>query len=122
MRKVKYTAVVLTPESRELLLTLFPPLEGYEPIAHHMTICMGGWNRPERIGEKICLQVVGFDCDSKVSAVKIMGGGDLSQNETPHVTISVNRRNGGKPVMSNDLNNWTKIHPFLIEGIIEEVC
>jgi hypothetical protein len=122
MRKVKYTAVVLTPESRELLLTLFPPLEGYEPIAHHMTICMGEWDKPEMIGRKVLLTVVGFDCDSKVSAVEIGAGGGFSKNGTPHVTISVNRGNGGKPVMSNDLKNWTKIHPFLIEGIIEEVC
>jgi hypothetical protein len=56
----------------------------------------------------------------KVVAVKVESE-IKTQNKIPHITIAVNRMEGGKPVMSNDITEWSPIYPFEVEGKVEEI-
>jgi hypothetical protein len=117
----KYSAVVLDNKSNAKLLEMIPVPEGWEKIAHHMTITMGGLENKELIGERINMRVTEMAGNDKVIAVKVET--DVpSKNEIKHITVAVNRDAGGKPVMSNSLDNWRQIKtPFFISGVIEEI-
>jgi len=121
-----YTAVVLTDESRELLIDKFRFLipEDFEIIAHHMTMYMGP-ARPEdkeRLGEFTTMAVLSYAMDDKVIAVGVSPWHVETDNKIPHITIAVNRKAGGKPVMSNKLKDWKPVFStFRIRGRIEEV-
>lgn len=123
MNFISYSAVVLDDKSRAKLLKVFGELvpEGWETIAHHMTITMGGL--PEHLkkfnGTTVRLTVDSVGYDDKVIALGVTGF--ESKNKQPHITLAVNRSNGGKPVMSNNLTNWTKIPRINITGRITEV-
>lgn len=98
--------------------------DGWEWIAHHMTIQLGELPetlRHEMLGEQVNLQVVSLGMDDKVMAIGV--DGYWSKNKTPHVTLAVNRANGGKPVMSNHISTelWKpyKINA-LLSGVVEE--
>ena len=41
-------------------------------------------------------------------AIAVKVDGYPSKNPIPHITLAVNRAQGGKPVMSNDIKNWEK--------------
>ena len=44
-----------------------------------------------------------------------------SKNEIKHITLAVNRKNGGKPFLSNKLKQWSPTNPLTLKGIIKEV-
>lgn len=114
---IMYTALVLDKESREALLRYVLPIEGWEMLAHHMTIEFPADTHP-LLGKEVCVEATHWACDEKVIAVRISDAG-LSRNKTPHVTIAVNRENGGKPVMSNNLNNWMMLRaPLTLFGTV----
>lgn len=119
-----YTAVVLDERSQNALRSVFSHFAdfGWELICHHMTIEFGADSHPEE-GQQVILQVDTSACNDLVCAVGISKdcGGNLSTNEIPHVTVAVNREEGGKPVMSNDLSPWVRIEPITLVGTIE-VC
>ena len=123
--KVSYSGVVLTEESHSNLINKITP-KHQEVIAHHMTIKLGQLDGKDRqsIGQKVKLKVVSYASDEKVDAVGVeqIGNQPKSHNETPHITISVNRSAGGKPFHSNKLTNWELIgNAFEVEGIITEI-
>jgi len=91
-----------------------------------MTIKLGGLEdgcqekQDMEEGKKIHLNVVDYAMDDKVMAVGVKGYS--STNEKPHITIAVNRANGGKPYLSNKLTDWRKIgFSFELTGYVEEV-
>jgi len=114
MAKISYSAVVLTPEARQKLLDKLGDRipEGWEVVAHHVTITMGELP-PElkpSIGLPVALQASGFHVNDKVAAVEVSLPAELQpfvKNKHPHITIAVNRAGGGKPAMSNDLISKT---------------
>ena len=117
-----YTALVLTPESQHQLLSAMDPFllsEYDEPIAHHMTINMGSCKDASILGKKFSMEVIAIAHDDKVLAVKIETGCP-SQRPLKHITVAVNRKNGGKPVMSNDLTNWEPSSNLTLSGVVEE--
>jgi len=124
MGKVSYSAVVLDEKSHTRLIERFKDIipEGFEIIAHHMTINLGEIN-PEYekyLGMPIRLSVNDIAMDDKVIAVGV--NGFYSKNSKPHITLAVNRKAGGKPVMSNYLTNWQSLkRPLLISGKVTEV-
>ncbi len=124
MPNVKYSAVVLTNKSRDVLLKKIKPVHN-DVIAHHMTIKMGELKENDRefLGREVVLEVTAHAIDDKVQAVMVaqVSPQPTSKNKIPHITISVNRANKGKPVMSNDLSNWMVIEPFEISGVISEI-
>lgn len=124
MSKISYSAVVLDKRSRDRLLKRFGEMlpEEYEIIAHHMTINMGELDPQyeQYLGMPVSLNVEDFAMDDKVAAVGVSGF--PSKNAKPHITLAVNRQAGGKPVMSNNLQDWEKIKkPLRLVGKVEEV-
>lgn len=124
MSNISYSAVVLDEKSRERLINRFKEIipEGWDIIAHHMTINLGeivpelekylGWN--------VHLSVNDFAIDDRVAAVGVSGF--ESQNAKSHITLAVNRNAGGKPVMSNNLTDWKKLkRPLSITGKVTEI-
>lgn len=64
-----------------------------------------------------------------VMAVKISGHilynidnkGNITK-KTPHITLAVNRKNRGKPMMSNHIEKWEKLNKkIILEGYLEEI-
>jgi len=58
------------------------------------------------IGLPVKLTATFFHADDKVMAVQVEVPGELRpfiKNAHPHITVAVNRNNGGKPMMSNAL-------------------
>lgn len=110
MARVSYSAIVLTPESHEKLVTQFRDRvpAGWTIFAHHVTINMGELP-PElkaSIGLPVKIQVIDWNMDDKVAAVQVVVPRELQpfmKNKHPHITIAVNKAGGGKPVMSNSM-------------------
>jgi tRNA nucleotidyltransferase/poly(A) polymerase len=122
--KVLYSAVVLDDKSRTALIKVFSLMipKDWEVIAHHQTINMGAIDNQfkQLLGEEIELNVTGYAMDDKVMAAAVEGG--PTTNKIPHVTIAVNRANGGKPVMSNNLTDWKPLgFPLKLTGKINEL-
>jgi hypothetical protein len=117
-KRVAYTGVMLDENSRDFLQKEFGHLipEGWEWIAHHMTITLGQLSddvRSAMLGEKANLVVTSLGMGEKVIAIGVKGY--FSKNAKPHITLAVDRANGGKPVMSNQIENWK---PYTINKIL----
>lgn len=124
-----YSAVILDEKSHDKLVKWatekFPIIkaERWEVVAHHMTIKMG--ELPSYLKDDIdstqVLEATGYAYNDKVIAVRVSGY--FTSNDIPHVTIAVNRANGGKPVMSNKLTNWQPlVKPISLRGTVTEVA
>jgi hypothetical protein len=124
MSNVIYTAIVLDDKSHAALLSRLGNMipEGWETLAYHMTINLGPI-APEFqkfLGMTVNLIAIDFATDDKVMAVGVEGFG--SRNSKPHITLAVNRANGGKPMMSNKLTEWQKLsEPLSLTGKITEI-
>jgi len=88
-KKVLYTAVVLTPESKARLLDAFPEPVLKKVHAHHMTIKF----KPSEadvagleLGAEVDLVVSGYAATDKIQAVAVVGF--MSDNDIPHITVS----------------------------------
>ena len=124
---MSYTALVLWKESRDLLLDIIPPIAGtpkeWEEIAHHMTIQFGSPKLPEELEhtKELDYELIAthFGYTDKVLAVRVEGF--PSKNDVPHVTVAVNRKEGGKPFMSNQIENWEELEePLSLYGKVKE--
>ena len=120
-RKVLYSAVVLDNQSSEYLLNRFSeeiPNE-WNKFAHHMTISFGkGIEDESLLGNIVVLTVTQLGISDMAIAVRVEGF--PSKNKIPHITLAVNP-DGGKPVMSNKIENWIDIEPFEITGEVKNV-
>lgn len=118
---ISYSAVVLDHRSRSQLLqrvgSMIP--EGWDIIAHHATINMGPLEDKSIIDKNIQLTVTDIGISDKAMAVKVKGFD--TKNKIPHITIAVNRKDGGKPVMSNQITSWEPTQQFKIQGTVTEI-
>ncbi len=128
MGNISYSAVVLNNNSRNLLLKVFKAMipEGWEIVAHHMTIKLGALDpdtqakKDLETGKTIQLNVEDYAINDKVIAVGVSGY--ETQNAKSHITLAVNRKKGGKPVMSNQLINWKELgFPITLIGYVTEI-
>jgi predicted kinase len=123
--RVLYAAVVLDKESQSSLLSQFASKlpEGWENIAHHMTIVFGrGLDDKNEIGKEVELTVTELGISDVAMAVKVEGY--PSANDIPHITVAVNEAGGGKPFMSNKITNWDKVdlgYKLKLYGIVTEI-
>lgn len=124
-KKILYSAVVLDRESRVILSNKigdFIP-DGWQPFMHHMTIAFGkaleSLNLGSDEGREITLKVTHFGKSDMAMAVKVEGY--ITLNDIPHVTVATNIIMGGKPHMSNKIQDWEEIEPFTITGIVSNV-
>ena len=125
MSNIAYSAVVLDEKSRSKLLAQLANNipKDWEIIAHHMTINLGEI-KPEYekyLGMTVPLYVKTVGYSDMAMAVGVESTVP-TVNKIPHITIAVNRKEGGKPFMSNKITNWKKIGFGLeLEGKVEEV-
>lgn len=118
-----YTAIVLNEGSRNLLLSEFPVPNGWDVIAHHVTLCMGSLPEQYRefIGSQQQITVTSYAEGPMVTAVGVqLPAGIPCKNTQPHITIGVNRAAGGKPVMSNKLTSWEPVSYMVLQGTVQE--
>ena len=127
VKRVSYSAVVLDDKSRAGLLKVLSPMipEGWDVIAHHMTIKMGALDNGSDAQQdmenniKISLKVIDYAMDELVMAVGVEGY--PTTNPKPHITIAVNRADGGKPFFSNKLTDWKPLgFPLTLTGKVSE--
>ena len=123
--KISYSAIILDKDSRVILEQNFKHLmpEGWEWICDHMTITLGPLpdELKNMLKKQIELTVKTFGINDKVMAI---GVGDFySANKIPHITLAVNRNNGGKPYMTNYIDNWITIKNNIpiLTGHIDEI-
>lgn len=100
MSKIIYNSLLLTQESKEKLKRKFP---GIHPnhFGEHITLEFEPKYMPENIGDEVVVDVIGHACDDSGEAVAVSLTTIRSQNETAHITISMN--DGIKPSYSNAL-------------------
>ena len=131
-----YSALVLDEKSRIKLakwandnitiggvrLPILVQREGWKMFCHYMTIQYPGI--PDFIESFIDsdqkLEAIAVGVSDKAVAVRVVGF--HSENKIPHVTVAINVKDGGKPVMSNDIKDWKKIEkPIKLTGIVKEL-
>jgi len=120
-KTISYSAVVLDHESSELLLNKFNGEipDGWKKYAHHMTIALGKAVEDENLlGSIQILTVTQIGKSDMVIAVRVEGF--PSKNKIPHITLAVNPE-GGKPFMSNKIEEWNDIEPFEITGEVRNI-
>jgi hypothetical protein len=95
--KVLFTAIVLTPESKKLLLRVFPESVPRNTHAHHMTIKF----KPSEeevaaldMGAMVDLTIIGYAACDKIQAVAVTGFD--SDNDIAHITVSTDGKTGPK--------------------------
>jgi len=132
---ITYSGVILNPESRNLLLSIFvypnPKFNDWIKISHHMTICLG--ELPEHLkrywlDEEITLTVTEIGISDKAIAVKvdeffiISKPNDIDDEmiKFPHITLAINSFDA-KPVDSNKIVDWTPVDKLKITGVIKEI-
>tara|TARA_R100000805_G_C3603259_1_gene103774 strand:- start:281 stop:1213 length:933 start_codon:yes stop_codon:yes gene_type:complete len=115
-----YTAVVLDNTSIKNVLqgvknsNVFIP-KGWEVNPHHMTIDMK--SIPELQGDVIPLTAYEIGISDMTIALKVKGY--KVKSGLPHITVAVNRKEGGKPRMSKEIKNWRKIKPIKLQGVVQ---
>ena len=131
-QSISYSGVVLDEESKQKLLGLSIP-EGWEPVAHHMTITMGplvdqkrnrDFSKSYPMGTEVELPVVSVGMDDKVMAAKVNPPGEISEKMSfPHVTIAVNKKAGGKAAHSKEIpeENFENVDGLTLKGIVQEI-
>ena len=120
-KTISYSAVVLDHESSESLLDRFNSEipDGWKKYAHHMTISLGKAVEDENLlGSVQTLRVTQIGKSDMAVAVRVEGF--PSKNKIPHVTLAVNPE-GGKPFMSNKIEEWEDIVPFEITGEVRNI-
>ena len=95
---------------------------GWKVYCHHMTIQYPGTPDfvKQYVGTDQTLEVTHIGISDKVVAVRVVGF--HSNNKIPHITVAVNVRDGGKPVMSNQITDWTVVtNGPKLRGTVEEL-
>ena len=120
---ISYTAIILLPEARILLLKKLNEIipVPWEIHCDHMTINMGEASEGpavEFLGKKVSLKAVAYAISEKALAVEVETEVP-SKNKIKHITIATSAT--GRPGDSNDLTNWKHIPEFFLYGTVEEV-
>jgi len=123
-QKISYSAVVLEKRDHEKLLEFFKDSlpSGWSQYAHHMTIKMGELPQEKKqdIGKEVQLTAYEIGKSDKAIAVKVKGY--WTTNQIAHITLAVNKNEGGKPVDSNKITNWESLpNTIPITGTVTEI-
>lgn len=112
---MSYSAYVLSSVSRALILERLSP-RFPEVIAHHITYRFPDKELPPPVET---IEVIGYAGDERVEClvVQVDGQTDRPHGGTFHITLSLDREQGAKPVHSNHLlkAGWSPIDPFHLE-------
>ena len=110
-----YSAYLLTEASRAEVLSTFPP-RFPEVIAHHVTLQFPSTTLP---APPTSARVVGVARGARIEClvVEIDGSHARPDGATFHLTLSLDREAGAKPVHSNDLiaqEGWEPVTPLAL--------
>jgi len=123
--RILYASVVLDKNSKSKLLETFGNVipDNYKIFAHHMTIIFGGGldklGLEEDLNKEVVLTVTHLGISDMAIAVKVEGYD--TTNKISHITLAINVDNGGKPVMSNQIEEWNEVEPLTLTGIVTEI-
>jgi hypothetical protein len=116
-----YTAFVLSEASRALVLAAFPP-KFPDVVAHHVTDTFGvpfvsGYTPPPSV-----VEVVGYSCDESLEClvVEVNGAAKRGDGKLYHITLSLDRNAGRRPVQSNVLleeKGFVIVPPFALDTV-----
>ena len=139
---MSYIAIVLDEDSQIRLKNhiIGLSIDGWETICHHLTITMGSDMKdyPFSFGEEVKFVISsigychGFDLQIKkrpkgcnlddelaIAGKAVLPEGKFIKNDTPHVTMAVNREKGGKPFFSNFITSWKSLrYPISLKGVV----
>lgn len=123
--QTEWCAIVLDTESQNKLRKLFSNYidPEWSIKCHHMTIDpFKPISDSSLLGMTVNLAVTYVGKSDVASAVKVVGYGNKTNNEFPHVTLAVNEKIGGKAKDSNKIVNWTPVldHISLV-GTIQNI-
>ena len=132
LKNILYISVNLDYSSKQQLESFFNEHNIWQNkniklLCHHMTITFHTVlpyhileYTYKNIGEDKDMKVVGYGVSEKAFAVLVET--DVpSTNDKKHITCAVNLDNGGKPVDSNSIENWTMLSPekiFNLKGVV----
>lgn len=105
-----FLAYQVPHDAREHLATMFPP-KYPEFVGHHITQAFGVSNPGELAVPSANIKVIGYVEEDGLEAlvVEVNGSKRRPDGKIYHITWSLDRSKGKKPVMSNDLiarGNW----------------
>lgn len=122
---MSYSAYVLDQKSRDRILKAFPP-KYPDVFAHHVTEQFGIPKPTEPVRHTAAtIKVVGYADDGEGVEALVVEVNDKSTRKDGklyHLTLSIDRSAGRKPVDSNTVikeKGWVKTHPFLILAIYD---
>src|SRR5208337_1731558 len=119
-----YTAYVLTDASRDLLLGKFPP-KFSDAIAHHVTF-NPGVKKDAQPPEPAKIEAVGYAADDSLEAVVVSVNGETKRPDgsTYHITLSLDRSKGRKPVHSNEVvaKGWEPVPAFELQTMPQKLA
>lgn len=115
-----YTGWEITGHSRSELMSAFPPMFS-DVIGHHITHEFGVRSDGPIPSDDVDIQVVGYACDEdglEALVVSIDGSTERPDGKTYHITWSLDRGAGFKPVHSNNLisEGWSPVNPINISA------
>ena len=117
---MSYTVYKLDNTARQQLLAHFVP-KFPDVIAHHVTIEFGvpATTQLQSPGRQQQISIVGYVEGDGIEAAIVQVGGTTRRpdGKTFHITLSLDRSKGRKPVDSNALiieKGWNKVQPFSI--------
>ena len=118
-----YIAYVLDNKSRKLLASKFPP-KYPEFVGHHITLTFGVSPDASLPSNAKNIKVVGYADDGEgleALVVEVNGKIQRPDGNIYHITWSLDRSKGKKPVQSNNLvkSGYTKVEPISIQTKVE---
>lgn len=112
---MSYNGWKISDNHREWLLDMFPPKHP-DVIAHHVTN-----NLTDMIPDAAKIRIIGYAANHGVECfiVEVNGNPIRPDGKIYHITWSIDRAQGFKPVHSNDLikDGFTSINPIEIDTI-----
>jgi hypothetical protein len=113
--KKGYTGYELTNSAHRELLAHIEPIHP-DVIAHHVTHEYGVFESLPPDATYVRVTAVASNDKVQAAIVKVNGTSFRPNDKVYHITISIDRAAGAKPVDSNDLvqdsRNWVAVDPF----------
>lgn len=121
-KKISYSAIVLDEESRNKVLALFGNEipQGWEVIAHHVTINLGplkeefGYNT----GNKVEVDIKDLGVSDQAIALRVNAN---TMNKNAHITLAIDRKGGAQPKDSNKIETWYPVEGLKVSGVVQEL-
>jgi hypothetical protein len=122
--KLGWTAYVLDEASRNKLLAAFPP-KYPDVIAHHVTLAHPSeCPEPSELGKSVSIKVIGHIEDDSLETLVVEVNGKVGRPDGKvfHITWSLDRSKGRKPVESNALiarAGFKPVSPVTVTGHLQ---